>query len=93
MITQGRAELGGTTEDQPIEVGVIPKWIQVVIVLGTNTQVGLQIESALQRLQREVNRTQTRAGSSKTVVDMRGFGFAFESAFKHLLRRDVLAAV
>lgn len=40
--------LGGVTKDQPIEIGVISQWVQVVIVLCTHPQVWLQIQRLLQ---------------------------------------------
>jgi hypothetical protein len=40
--------LGGIAEDQPIKVGVIAQRVQVVIVLGANAQVRLEIERLLE---------------------------------------------
>jgi hypothetical protein len=40
--------LGGVAKDQPIEVGVVSQWVQVVIVLCTDTQVRLQVQSFLE---------------------------------------------
>ena len=35
------------TEDQTIEIGVVAQGVQIVIVLGTDTKVWLQIERFL----------------------------------------------
>ena len=40
--------LGRVAKDQPIEIGVVSKWVQVVIVLCTHAQVRLQVEGALE---------------------------------------------
>ena len=37
----GNESLGGVRKDQPIEIRIVTQWVQVMIVLGTNTQVGL----------------------------------------------------
>jgi hypothetical protein len=42
-----KPQLGGVAKDQPIEIGVVSQWVQVVIVLRTHTQVRLQVECAL----------------------------------------------
>ena len=41
------AKLGGLAKDQPIEVGIVAQWIQVVIVLCTHSQIGLQVKCFL----------------------------------------------
>ena len=42
-----QVQLRGVAKDQPIEVGVVSKGVQVVIVLCTHTQVWLQVECFL----------------------------------------------
>jgi hypothetical protein len=39
---------GGIAKDQPIEVGVVSQWVQVVIMLRTHAEVWLQIQRFLQ---------------------------------------------
>ncbi len=64
-----------------------------MIVLRADAEIGLDGERALQRLEREIDGTETRTGSGESVVYVGCFGFALECSFKHLLRRDVLATV
>ena len=85
--------LGGVAEYQPIKVGVITQRVQIVIVLGANAQVRLQIESFLERLQSQINRTEPGAGCGQAVVNVCCFRFTFEGAFKHLLGGDIFAPV
>jgi hypothetical protein len=40
--------LGGVAKDQPIEIGVVSQWVQVMIVLRTHTQVWLQVKCLLE---------------------------------------------
>ena len=40
-------QLRGVTEDQTIKVGVVAQWVEIMIVLGTDTKVRLQIERFL----------------------------------------------
>ena len=94
MITQERAESSGrVAEDQPIKIGVVTQRVQIVVVLSTNAKIRLQVERALQRLEREINGAETSASGGESVMNVSCLGFAFECALKHLLRRDILAAI
>ena len=64
-----------------------------MIVLSTDAKIWLQVKRALQRLQREIDRTEPGAGGGETVMNMSCFRFAFERTFKHFLRRDIFATV
>ena len=84
---------GGIAEDQSIKVGIVTKRVQIVIVLGANAQVRLEIECLLERLQSQINRTESSASCGQAVVNVCCFGFTFEGAFKHLLGGDIFAPV
>ena len=64
-----------------------------MIVLRTNTKTGLNGQRPLQRLEREIDGTETCASGCEAVVNVRGFRFALECSFEHLLRGHILAAV
>lgn len=85
--------LSGVTEDQTIEIGVVAKRIEVMIVLSAHTKIWLQVKRSLQRFQGEINRTQASTGGSQSVVNMCRFRLAFEGSFKHLLGGYILAPI
>lgn len=62
-------------------------------MLRADAEIGLNSERALQRLEREIDGTETGAGRSESIMNVRCFRFAFECSLKHLLRRNVFAAV
>jgi hypothetical protein len=64
-----------------------------MIVLRSNAQGRLQIQSALKRLQRQVNSPETCTGCGKSVVDMRGFWLALQGPFKHFLCGHVFSTI
>lgn len=86
-------KLGGITEDQAIEVRVVTQWVQVVVMLCTHPKIWLQIESALQRFQRQIDRAESGTSGCQTIMDVRGFRFALERTFKHLLGRHILTSI
>jgi len=49
------ARSGRVAENEPVEVRIVAKWIQIMIMLRSNTQIRLEIEGALERLEREIN--------------------------------------
>lgn len=64
-----------------------------MIVLCADAKIGLNGECALQRFEREIYGTETGAGRSQSVVNVRCFRFALKCSLKHLLRRNVFAAI
>ena len=59
---------------------------------GNVVNVG-QVYTTLQRLEREIDRTQARARGCQSVVNVRCFRFTLECSFEHLLRGHILAAI
>src|ERR1044071_5872722 len=70
------AILGGVAKDQPIEIGVVSQWVQVVIVLCTHTKGWFQVECSLQRLERQIDRTEPRASRGQSIMNVRRFRLA-----------------
>ena len=64
-----------------------------MIVLCAHAQIGLEVKRLLERLQSQVDRTESSASRSQTVVNVRRFRLTLQSSFKHLLRCYILAAV
>ena len=42
--------LGRVTKNQAVKIWIVPEGVQVVIMLCTNTQAGLKVQSTLERL-------------------------------------------
>jgi hypothetical protein len=85
--------LGGLTEDQTIKIRVVPKGVEIVIVLRADTPVGLKVECFLERLQSQVNRSESSASRSQAIVNMRRFRLPLERSFKHFLRRYIFTSI
>ncbi len=64
-----------------------------MIVLRAHAQSGLKIQSALKRLQRQVNGAQAGTRCRQSIMNVRSFGFALQCSFKHFLRGHVFAAI
>src|SRR5262245_38192406 len=88
-----RQKSGRVAEDQPIEIGIVAQWVQVVVMLRTHPEIGLQVECFLQRLEGQVNRAESSASSCQSVVNVCRLGLAFECPFEHLLSGNILTPV
>src|SRR5687768_1229201 len=64
-----------------------------MIVLSANSERWLNIQGALQRLEREIDSSEPRTSGCQTVMDMSGLGFSLKSALKHFLGGDKISAV
>ena len=47
--------LGRVAENQAVEIRIVAEWIQIMIVLGPNTEIRLQVERPLERLESQIN--------------------------------------
>ena len=53
--TEPIARSGSVAEDEPVEVWVVAERIEIMIVLRSNTEIRLEIEGTLERLEREID--------------------------------------
>lgn len=80
-------------ENEAFKLRLVAQRDEVLVVLRAHAQGRLDAERTLQSLEREFYRTEPRTRRRQRVMNVGGFGVAFERAFEQLLRGNVFAAI